>query len=337
MTEVVKLVHEAHEAIEQGAHHIDVTARAYDAIANERTGLLARQSASGSINANERQLRLVERAERTRRLACWMWLLPVVALAPTIAFIVTFARDTESSLWMALMIVSIVLWAFTVVLPCAIIQSAAASLKHAVRRARIEAGEFVYSTVLEPEYWVRYCRHSWGKTRTRSIICAFVVLLIVLGGGTPLGVYVILLAKGDEKISQHTEFIGYIAAGVIGGVVLLFGAIALAEWRRRSQLLRSDRRLVLFEDALICGTLYLEWPMPPTTDNHIVGFLMVSDPASQLELLTVIRQTTMTNGRPLTTKHVFPLPPGAVADDDLAATFGRVAKAAGRNAALSHH
>lgn len=337
MTEAVKLAHEAHEALEHGVHHIDATARAYDSIANERTGLLARQHTSGAVNANEQQMQLVEKAERTRRLACWLWLLPVVALAPTIAFIVMFARDTSSALWMALMIVSIVLWAFTVVLPCAIIQSVAASLKHAIRRARIEAGEYVYSTVLEPEYWVRYCRHSWGKKRTRNIICAFVASLIFFGGGTPLCVYVILVAKGEDDISKHTEFIGYIAAGVIGGIVLLFGMIALAEWRRRSLLLRSDRRLVLFEDALICGTLYLEWPMPPTSHNHIVGFLMVNDPASQLDLLTVVRQSMMTNGRPITTKHVFPLPPGAVADDELAATFGRVAKAAGRNAALSHH
>jgi hypothetical protein len=270
------------------------------------------------------QLSLVAQAERNKRIACWLWLLPVALLAPTIAFIVLFAQDETNAVWLALMIVSVVLWACAVVVPCAVMSSTAETLKRRLRERRIETESFLYSASFadDPSYWLKWVDFAWGVGQLKSVAGSFICLLIFGAGGVPLVLY---LVEDKDKVSPLVYL--YIALGIGGGILLLHALIALLITRTRRRLrgaCAAERRLVVFEDALFCGPLYVQWPVPATAVRHLVGFLIHDDDARGLSLLSVVLQTATPNGAVHVASHHFPLPRGSVHNDELTRIFADI-------------
>jgi hypothetical protein len=111
--QVAEIAHKGHGVVDHGQAYLDATADADAAIAHEHTRLLAQ-----GVNADPVEATLITRAAQNRRRAWWLCVVPIILLAPAIAFVVVFTQDTTSTIYLSLMVTTLVLWTLAIIVPC---------------------------------------------------------------------------------------------------------------------------------------------------------------------------------------------------------------------------
>lgn len=289
----------ASETLETASHLIGTTINADMSLANERSALLRRGTDADAV-----QVSLLDRATRLRRIGCWLWLGPVLLLAPFVAFVVLFAQDTSNALWMGLMIAFIFLWAASLFVPCVVLQVAASKLKKDLRLRRIATKEYLFFAAFDEAVWTQYVEHEWGWPRAKKFLKQCACAFPLAAATAPLAVYLKSLTE-HKDYSPEPLLYAYASAGG-AGLVLLGAVLGLATlWRVKVSMRDcAEKRLVLFADAVICGTQYVEFG---AASRAVRIDIEVVEAAGGMRILTVERIVAV-NGKSKNVTSRFPLP-----------------------------